>query len=47
MASRASQKQGANPLLTFLAMATMHATYGAGFIAGWWRERRSTGPAAA
>ncbi|MGH2608219.1 MAG: glycosyltransferase family 2 protein [Tepidiformaceae bacterium] len=39
MASRASQNQGANPVLTFAAMATMHATYGAGFIAGWLRER--------
>ena len=41
MASRASQNQGANPLLTFAAMATMHMTYGAGFIAGWFRERTS------
>ena len=42
MAGRASGKQGANPLLTFAAMAVMHATYGAGFIAGWWRERSSS-----
>ncbi len=41
MASRASQKQGANPVLTFAAMTTMHATSGAGFVAGWWRERNS------
>lgn len=39
MAARASQKQGANPLLTFAAMAIMHAAYGAGFLAGWYRER--------
>lgn len=39
MASRASKKNGANPVLTFCAMATMHASYGAGFAAGWWRER--------
>lgn len=39
MASRASRGQGANPVLTFAAMATMHVTYGAGFISGWWRER--------
>lgn len=39
MASRTAKKTGANPLLTFFAMATMHATYGAGFAAGWWRER--------
>jgi len=41
MASRAAKKTGANPLLTFAAMATMHASYGAGFAAGWWRERGS------
>jgi glycosyltransferase involved in cell wall biosynthesis len=41
MASRASKSQGANPLFTFGAMATMHVTYGAGFIAGWLRERTS------
>jgi len=39
MASRAASKNGANPVLTFAAMATMHAAYGAGFAAGWWRER--------
>jgi len=39
MASKAASKNGANPVATFAAMATMHATYGAGFIAGWWRER--------
>lgn len=39
MASKASEKQGANPLLTFAAMATMHVTYGVGFIQGWWEER--------
>jgi GT2 family glycosyltransferase len=39
MASRAAKKNGANPVLTFAAMATMHASYGAGFAAGWWRER--------
>ena len=40
MASRAAAKNGANPVLTFAAMATMHVTYGAGFIAGWWKERQ-------
>lgn len=40
MASRASEKQGANPLLTFGAMATMHVTYGVGFLQGWWMERQ-------
>ena len=39
MANRAAKKNGANPFLTFAAMATMHASYGAGFAAGWWRER--------
>ena len=39
MSSRAAKKNGANPVLTFAAMATMHASYGAGFAAGWWRER--------
>jgi hypothetical protein len=39
MAARAAGKNGANPVLTFVAMATMHASYGAGFAAGWWRER--------
>ena len=39
MASRAAAKNGANPALTFAAMSTMHLTYGAGFLAGWWKER--------
>ncbi len=39
-ASRAARKAGANPVLTFAAMATMHASYGLGFIQGAWRERR-------
>ena len=39
MANRASQRQGANPLLAFLAMATMHKAYGLGFLKGWWDER--------
>ena len=39
MANRAAKKNGANPFLTLAAMATMHASYGAGFAAGWWRER--------
>lgn len=38
MAVRAASRNGANPVLTFAAMATMHASYGAGFAAGWWRE---------
>ncbi|MEO8539002.1 MAG: glycosyltransferase family 2 protein [bacterium] len=42
MASKAASKNGANPVLTFGAMATMHAAYGAGFAAGWWRERQSS-----
>ena len=42
MAARAAARNGANPVLTFAAMATMHASYGAGFAAGWWRERSST-----
>ncbi len=41
MASKAASKSGANPALTFAAMATMHAAYGAGFAAGWWRERQN------
>ena len=45
MASRASKKNAANPLLTFAAMATMHASYGAGFAAGWWRERANSAEA--
>ena len=43
MASRAAGKNGANPVRTFVAMATMHATYGAGFAMGWWRERGNGG----
>lgn len=35
-----AQKTGANPFLTFAAMATMHVTYGAGFIFGAWKEKR-------
>ncbi|MBK6563058.1 glycosyltransferase family 2 protein [Candidatus Amarobacter glycogenicus] len=42
MAARAASRNGANPVLTFAAMATMHASYGAGFASGWWRERNST-----
>jgi GT2 family glycosyltransferase len=38
-----AKKSGANVGLTFLAMATMHATYGAGFIYGAWREKRRLG----
>ncbi len=38
-AYRAAQRHGANPALTFAAMATMHLSYGAGFLEGWWRER--------
>jgi len=38
-ARQAARKSGASTLLTFLAMATMHAAYGAGFLAGAWRER--------
>lgn len=38
-ARSAARKSGANPFLTFAAMATMHFTYGAGFIFGAWRER--------
>ncbi len=41
MASRkAAARTGANPALTFAAVATMHATYGAGFLWGAARERR-------
>ena len=35
-----AKKTGANALLTFAAMSTMHVTYGAGFIVGAWREKR-------
>lgn len=41
MASKAASKNGANPVLTFAAMASMHFAYGAGFAAGWWRERQT------
>ena len=36
---KAAAKSRANPLLTFAAMATMHVSYGAGFLWGAWRER--------
>lgn len=39
MARRTASRHGANPLLTFGAMATMHASYGFGFLQGWWRAR--------
>lgn len=39
MAARASRKQNANPFLAFAAVATMHLSYGAGFIVGASRER--------
>ncbi|MEO6396977.1 MAG: glycosyltransferase family 2 protein [Tepidiformaceae bacterium] len=42
-ARNVAQKSGANSLLTFAAMTTMHVTYGSGFIFGAWREKRSTG----
>lgn len=41
-ARRVAEKTGANPLITFAAMATMHASYGAGFIYGAWKEKRRT-----
>ena len=41
-ARRVAEKTGANPLITFAAMATMHVTYGAGFIYGAWKEKRRT-----
>ena len=41
-ARRVAEKTGANPLITFAAMATMHVTYGAGFIFGAWKEKRRT-----
>jgi glycosyltransferase involved in cell wall biosynthesis len=40
LAKRAAAKNGANPMLTFAAMATMHVTYGAGFLYGAWQERQ-------
>ncbi len=39
-ARRASLAAGANPALTLAAMTIMHISYGAGFIAGAWREHR-------
>jgi glycosyltransferase involved in cell wall biosynthesis len=36
----AARKSGANTLLTFAAMATMHFSYGAGFLMGGWSERQ-------
>ena len=39
-ARSAARKAGANPILTFAAMATMHLTYGAGFLYGAWNEKR-------
>jgi GT2 family glycosyltransferase len=44
MARPAAAKAGANPLLTMAAMATMHASYGAGFIRGYLAERRRLSP---
>ncbi len=44
----AAAKAGANPLAAFAAAATMHLTYGSGFIAGAikeWRLRRASGQA--
>jgi uncharacterized membrane protein YphA (DoxX/SURF4 family) len=40
MARRVAAKTGANAVLTFAAMATMHVTYGAGFLWGAWKERQ-------
>ena len=37
---KAADRADANPLLTLVATATMHASYGAGSIVGWWREFR-------
>ncbi|MCC7365376.1 MAG: glycosyltransferase family 2 protein [Dehalococcoidia bacterium] len=37
---KVAAKSGANPWLTLAAMATMHITYGAGFLTGAWRERQ-------
>ncbi|MBI2767838.1 MAG: glycosyltransferase family 2 protein [Chloroflexi bacterium] len=39
-ARQAARKNGASTTLTFAAMATMHVTYGSGFVIGGWRERR-------
>lgn len=41
-ARAAARKAGANPFLTFAAMATMHLTYGAGFLYGAWTEKRKS-----
>lgn len=38
-AAKAARHHGANTVLTFAAMATMHASYGLGFLSGLWRER--------
>jgi GT2 family glycosyltransferase len=40
MSARVARKSGASRALTFAATAIMHATYGAGFIAGALREAR-------
>jgi len=45
LARRAAEKNGANPALTFAAMATMHVTYGAGFIYGACKEKCGEGTA--
>lgn len=37
-AFRVARKSDANPFLTFAAMATMHASYGAGFLWAAWRS---------
>jgi hypothetical protein len=42
-ARSAAKKSGANTALTFAAMATMHFTYGAGFLWGAWQERQRLG----
>lgn len=38
-AFKAAAKKDANPVLAFAAMATMHASYGAGFLWGAWARR--------
>lgn len=38
-ATKAAKKTGANPALTLAAMATMHASYGGGFLWALWRSR--------
>jgi glycosyltransferase involved in cell wall biosynthesis len=40
MARRAAERTGASPFLTLAAMATMHVSYGTGFLLGAWRERQ-------